>query len=123
MSIGADALAALRKDFAWSSAHDVCAELHIDPATHLDYPSRKFVFELLSDVNTSSTTAFGVDFQLHRWLINGRRFEVIMEMGAWDGTTTCGLFLATCPALARAFCIRQASVGKCLAESTASEML
>ena len=92
MSIAADALAALRKDFAWSSAHDVCAELHIDPATHLDYPSRKFVFELLSDVNTSSAATFGVDFQLHRWLINGRRFEVIMEMGAWDGTTTCGLF-------------------------------
>merc|ERR1711965_681104 len=46
------------------------------------------MLELLSDADTAASTIT----TLGRWLINGRRWRGILEIGAWHGATTCGLF-------------------------------
>jgi hypothetical protein len=78
---------ALHKENVW--AHDACSMPGVT-ALDVNYLSRRFMLELLSDVNTSSTARPVAS--LHRWLIDGHRWRVIMEIGAGEGGTTCGLF-------------------------------
>ena len=72
----------------WHGAHAACAALGLVPSENLVYPARRFMLELLSDADTSASTIT----TLGRWLINGRRWRSILEIGAWHGATTCGLF-------------------------------
>ena len=69
-------------------ARDACASLGLTPSTKLHYPARRFMFEMLTDLNTSAHPGD----HLRRWLIDDRRFRLVMELGAWHGETTCGLF-------------------------------
>ena len=66
----------------------VCATFGFRPSTNMQYDARRFMLELLSDADTAGSP----NSTLHRWLINDRRFQIIMEVGANQGATTCGLF-------------------------------
>ena len=80
---------ALHKEYVWHAARNVCDALGIQPSPDLGYLSRRFVLEVLSDINT---TAGRPGTPLGRWLINGRRWKTILEIGAWHGVdskTTC----------------------------------
>jgi hypothetical protein len=50
------------------------------------------MFEVLADISAEQEGVQGTaGTDLHRWHANGR-YNMIMEMGAWHGVTTCGLF-------------------------------
>ena len=81
--------AELRRQHAWQNAPDICNTIGIEPSLAVGaYPARRFMFELLSDANTTGRPGE----RLNRWLINGNRFNLILEVGAWHSITTCGLF-------------------------------
>ena len=48
------------------------------------------MLEILADLNADKD---GGAATLNRWFVSeGQRWKIIMELGAWDGTTTCGFF-------------------------------